>query len=30
MVASFRKFYGKTWVGFYLNARKRFLLEDSF
>ena len=27
MVPSFSKFYGKTWVGFCLNIRKRFLVE---
>ena len=29
MVASFSSFYGKTWVGFCLNIRKRFFLEFS-
>ena len=30
MVASFSNFYGKIWVGFCLNIRKRFFLEFSF
>ena len=30
MVASSSTFYGKTWVGFYLNIRKRFFLEFLF
>ena len=27
MFASFSNFYGKTWVGFFLNIRKRFFLR---
>ena len=30
MIASFNNFYGKNWVGFCLNIRKRFFLEFSF
>ena len=30
MVASFSNFYGKTWVGFCFNIRKRFFIEFSF
>ena len=30
MVASFSNFFGKTWVGFCLNIRKRICLEFSF
>ena len=27
---SFSKFYGKIWVGFFINIEKRFFLEVSF
>ena len=30
MVAPFTNFYGKAWVGFCLNTRKGFVLENSF
>ena len=30
MVAPFSKFYGKVWIGFYLNTEERFFLEVSF